>query len=74
MGYVNFLVGIIPFLIWGYGLYIQLPLSVTPVATGVLPLALGSENSGAVNWLQAQFAGRLVQKDVGKNPVLKFNG
>lgn len=35
----------------------------TPVATGVLPLALGSENSAAVNWLQAQFAGRLVQKE-----------
>ena len=45
-----------------------------PAVAGVLPLALGSEDSGAVNWLQAQFAGRLVQKEIGKNPVLKFNG
>ncbi len=32
---------------------------------GVLPLALGSEGSAAVNWFQAQFAGRLVEKESG---------
>ena len=36
---------------------------VTSVA-GVLPIALGSESSRAVNWFQAQFAGRLVQKEL----------
>ena len=58
---------------WGWPLPPATPVAVA-VAAGVLPLALGSENSGAVNWLQAQFAGRLVQKEIGKNPVLKFNG
>ena len=33
--------------------------------SGVLPLALGYDGSTAVNWLQAQFAGRLVEKDMG---------
>lgn len=32
--------------------------------SGVLPLALGGDGSTAVNWLQAQFAGRLVEKDM----------
>ena len=36
--------------------------------SGVLPLALGGDGSTAVNWLQAQFAGRLVEKD-GHRPM-----
>eukprot|EP00439_Symbiodinium_sp_Y106_P069556 s287_g11.t7 len=31
--------------------------------SGVLPVALGSEDSAAANWLQAQFAGRMVHKE-----------
>ncbi|CAJ1338195.1 unnamed protein product, partial [Effrenium voratum] len=30
--------------------------------SGVLPIALGEEGSATVSWLQAQFAGRLVEK------------
>ena len=35
--------------------------------SGVLPLALGKEGSREANWLQAQFAGRLVEKAVDGN-------
>ncbi|CAE8612497.1 unnamed protein product [Polarella glacialis] len=31
--------------------------------SGVLPLGLGAEGSAAANWLEAQFAGRLVRKE-----------
>ena len=43
-------------------------------AAGVLPVALGSEDSAAANWLQAQFAGRMVRKDPWVHRTLSCHG
>ena len=41
--------------------------------SGVLPIALGPEGSIAANWLQAQFAGRLVHKAGIVSPRFALN-
>ena len=42
--------------------------------SGVLPVALGSESTLAANWLQAQFAGRLVLKNCRRPKRLASGG